>query len=494
MNFTWQQMRALLAVAGVALGLAIVSYLVLSPSMRMIADDFCFTYEIQKFGVWDNFIKQYNTWAGEYIDPLLKGVLYRTLGLSAHPLMPIILYGIWWAGSVAVFTQVARVLGWQKPLWLGSLVGTLYTFMLFSTMPTRSVIYWLSATVSYVTPIVAFTALFAFWIAMTFTTTRLAYKAIFIGMVMFLLGGTTFLFTLLAMSLWGLLFLLAWWQMPTPYRRSSLVLSGGAIVGTLVSLGINLSAPGNWRRLETATGGSDGGLLETVTLAINSAVGFWVNPFSLVNIALLVAMSAGLVCAWYALRLANPQDNTGMIALIRRRTWVLIGAIVVWGCGYTLLSVALPAFGAGDVSLRVLVYARAAQMLVAVVVGVVLGIRYAHLVRTPTLAHLVAGVFVLGSLGLAGYRLIDNAQLLPAYQAWAQEWDARHSALQALAREDAQSVSVAVFQHPLPKFLGPSTDDILTDWTRMCLERFYGIPSLTAVDSLPDGQAAARLE
>lgn len=482
------RIKLLLVLVGVCFVTAIVSYALISPTMRMIADDFCLTYDIQSSGVLGNVVKQYTLWSGHYTDVFLKGVAYETLGLSAHMVMPLVLYGIWWAGSVALLALLARWLGWQHPSTLGALLGTFYVFMVLHTIPTRSVIYWLNAIMPYVAPIAGFTVLTAFWLVAISQPKRLWVKALLLGVGMFVLGGMHVMFIPLALGTWIAVLLLGVRLLPAAYRLACRWTTGGAVAGTLVAAFISFSAPGNWRRFSATTDSNTGGLGELLLLALESVFKFWLNPFVLVNLVLFVGISAGVVVLWYQLGMGD--RDASLARWLRRYRWQVSAVMGVWVLGYAGVAVAFPALGSGDVSLRVLLYARAAQLAAALALGIVWGISLVDAASTPKRIYAVLAFVVLAAFVLSAYRVVDNVRLLPDHRVWAAAWDARHEALLALSEAGTQRAEVALFPKLLPKFLGPSTDDMLTEWTRSCMQRFYGIAELIPVTELPNGAAA----
>jgi len=464
-----------------------LSFLALGLHMRMLADDYCLTQDIRRFGVLGNVAYQYTIWAGAYTDPLLRGLLYITLGLSAHSVALSLIYGLWWAGLFVLVRALLHGLGWPQATSWSALASSISLLAFLSAIPSRSILYWLGA-MHYIASLALLAWIAASWLWAVQTPVRAALKHVLLALLTIALSGMHILYGLLALGLWLSLALSLW--LLGQRRTLGLRLCLSAILANLASIVVILIAPGYWNRLEVtqALTSDSVSVVEALGMGLSATVESWASPFVLGHAGLL-ALVAMAACLALPAPLASPWAKR----LCRHAFWLMILGLL-WGLLASWGVLSLPALGSGRIATRVYAAVRALQLGFGLWVGLLLGLRLASAGIAPCLRLSLLSIALLGVSSLALYRLVDNVRLWPEYAAWAAQWDARHAALLEAAEQGAQRVLVAPFSATLPRLLGPATDDALVDWVRYCMHDFYGIANIEADSSVSAAEVLRVVE
>ena len=476
-------MKYIIALGTAVIVVAIASYFVLSLSMRMIADDFCMTANIQNYGAVGLLERYYQGWSGQFAYPFVKAVVFYTLGLNAHPIMPIAIYLMWWLGNFVLLWLVFRKWNWKEPFWISLILSSLHIFILLSTMASRQTMYWLDALLFHVLPLSLLVwIVVAWWIAIQSPKWKLL-KMLFFAVVMFVYGGMHILPSLFAFSFWFLTVVIVWRFSSASDRPNYLPISLAAFAGISIAFAIVLLAPGNVSRLEAyENSGLNTGVFEAMVIASVAAFKDWFDAFSLVHIFVTLSSVMAVYGYWHS-KGYIPEKNA-ILDSFRQHTWLLIGLALLAGLLYTAASLFLPALSSGRTPTRVFVTAGLARTWVTLFIGFLLGLRYVQIpyFKQSRQAFIVVAMLLL--IGLGTYRILGNVQLIPEYSQWAEQWDNRHEALLDAAQNGATVVEVAPFTVRLPKFLGPETDASLINFARGCMERYYGIEQIESNSSL----------
>ena len=77
--------------------------------------------------------------------------------------------------------------------------------------------------------------------------------------------------------------------------------------------------------------------------------------------------------------------------------------------------------------------------------------------------------------------LLGNARLIPSFQRYAQDWEARHQRIVAMRDSGQMAIEVAPLAFDLANYVEVTT--LSDDPTNRCALRYYGIDSLTVNDS-----------
>ena len=468
-------MKYALQVVLVLLTASILSFLALGLHMRMLADDYCLTHDIRTFGVLGNVVKQYTYWAGGYTDPLLKGLLYASVGLSAHSSVAFLVYGLWWAGLFVLVYALLHSLGWSQATPWSALLSSACVLTFLSAIPSRSIVYWLNGTLPYVLPLSLLPWTLAFWWWAGKKPNQAMWKHGLIVLMSIILAGMHIVWPAVILSIWLSLAACLWLLEQRRTMRFRLCLS--AALTTLAAIVVVLIAPGNWRRLQLTQTliVERPSIAEALMMSLEATLRTWASPFVLGHMALL----AFLVASLYYMAAREPSTLPWAEQVSRYALW-LIAAGLLWALLLSWGVLSLPALGYGRLATRVYAPVRALQLGFGLWVGLLLGMRMADSNFWIRLRPALISAALAACSLLAMHRLADNIRLWPDYAAWAAQWDARHEALLEAARQGAQRVLVAPFSATLPRLLGPVTDDVLVDWVRYCMHDFYGIADIQA--------------
>jgi len=161
----------------------------------------------------------------------------------------------------------------------------------------------------------------------------------------------------------------------------------------------------------------------------------------------------------------------------------LLSYAVAVVCIVAMTTVAL--FGRGFVPPRIL--APGAWMLA--LSGLIWGAYLGYLIKNHpprSQARVWIGLFKLISLAavliIAGHIALNQAALIPDFQLYAREWDARHQDIIAQRDRGQTTIEVAPLTFELVEYIG--LDKTLADFpTNGCAARYYGVDSIAVVDS-----------
>ena len=181
-------------------------------------------------------------------------------------------------------------------------------------------------------------------------------------------------------------------------------------------------------------------------------------------------MFLGLLC--WQLSSFLPGAKTGKIGLL-----ALI--LLVMGLVCTAAVVGAAVFGRGYAASRILAPSNSLLTLSGLSWGFFLGCLLKYLpgqvwINWLKLASL-ATAFIIG-LGI----VLGQAALVPDFQRYAQEWDARHFDIIAQRDRGQTSIETAPLSYDLAEYAGVTT--LARDPTNRCAKRYYGVESIAVID------------
>ena len=197
---------------------------------------------------------------------------------------------------------------------------------------------------------------------------------------------------------------------------------------------------------------------------------------ALIYLFMSVFMFFGLL-AWQLSSLlssASAQRFGSLVILSPALAWILIAVIV-----------ATALFGAGYVRQRTMTFASYLLVLPGLVWGGYIGYllkNYAALCHQIWLKLLKFGSLALVVI-IAMSIVLNHAALIPNFQIYAREWDARHEQIIAMRESGQTIIEVAPLTFDLMDYIRLSTVSNANDPNYRCTERYYAVDSIVVTDS-----------
>jgi hypothetical protein len=441
---------------------------------RMMADDFCTSYLGRSEGMIGGFVVQYNTWAGQPSNILIKNAV-GIVGSWVIPLLPLLVIGIWFLILVWTLAQIFKTL--HLPRWLLALAAAAFLFAIFDGSPqiTQS-LYWLAAVVPYTMPLVLATAFIGFLARLVQSDRPIRIPRLLIsGIGCFVMGGFSENYIVLQMSvLIAGLILCVLLPSPRPMQRALPILIAG-LVGTILVLAVMLAAPGNAiRRANFPPSPSILTIAESSVIHSFALVFASMTSFSPLGAIITVALAA-TISYWY-----TPQRKIRIgplhILLALILLFLPIGAYIAAGV-YSTTRVP-PA--------RTYIIPQTMIVGVLALIGYVVGIRLKN--RSPFRQGsqtLQWATVVLLIAALAFGPLRSTAQILstlPSFQTFAAGFDQREQLIDAAVERGERTLVVPPLSLDIAPLIGlENIGSNPTAWVNACAAQYYGLESL-AVD------------
>lgn len=212
---------------------------------QMMSDDYCFVAVGHEYGGWGGTVYWFHTWEGSYSAFFWRSS-FAVFDTAMPALMPSIVLVLWVIALVWLLNQVLDILNINPRGILSLVLANLVVFVTINALHSYQSFYWYAATVEYTLPLPLMTALIAFMVYSIRhfqSSTMIGVSVLAVGILSFLVGGfaeshVVFQFTL---------FVLAFVAVTVVYRlthKHILMLLGVGAVGSLLSLIVQLTAPG----------------------------------------------------------------------------------------------------------------------------------------------------------------------------------------------------------------------------------------------------------
>ena len=233
---------------GVALALVpLLLFTFFGLNTRLLADDYAYLGLAQRLGTWEAMLTWRGLWNGSYSNFLLYGLL-APLGAAVPPFFALVLITSTFVAYSWLINTVCAYLGIavQRRAIVVSLAA-LSVAATINAFHIAQAFYWLTAAIVYTWPGV--TMLLGMALAWE-TARRLrgnfghALAALAVAIYAFFNAGYSELFLICQFTAVALTTIFVLFSLTGPKRKSLLILSVAACVGTLVSFAMQLSAPG----------------------------------------------------------------------------------------------------------------------------------------------------------------------------------------------------------------------------------------------------------
>ncbi|MCU0497553.1 MAG: DUF6056 family protein [Anaerolineae bacterium] len=461
------------------IGLILTAVVILLPSLMLIylgqfnramADDYCFTFDARRlglFGAVDNF---YRVWSGTYSSTFFQSLV----GLNeAWSLVPIILSVLWLIAAMTLAYQVAKILNTRETPWVTLIIGGLIVYAANDgTANVFQSLFWTSGAITYTAPLIVLTFNIALclYALRTFGNRPLspAYFALVAGGCMWA-GGYSPLFAVFQVTLFTLLTLGSVIGLRGQIRRNALALFATGFIFALTALIILLIAPGNSVRRSYFEDPLPFG--QVISNTILSTIGFVPTMILLFS---AIAVITPLIIGVFLGLTTQPLDLNQRIFLRQHGTkllplTLLLLLILVAACFFTALySIwTLP-------PARAYIIPQTMLVITSFTWGYIMGAslqrpRWSPIFRGIGVMLLIGGL-VFGPIATT----LEYARLIPLFSTFAREWDQRD---QQLTHSDDPAVSVSAFTVDLADYAGlEAVDD---DSTIYCYPRFYDKDTIT---------------
>lgn len=453
--------------------LPLLAHVYVGSHTRMMADDYCTSYEGRTEGLIGAFLTQYNTWAGQPSNILVKNAV-GMVGSWVIPVLPFAVVVSW--TIVLVWTLTGIFKGLSIPRWIILLAAAVCLFAILDGSPlVVQSLYWLAAVVPYTMPLIVATGYIGFLAWVVRSEKPIGIGTLLISAVIcFIAGGfsETYVATQMAALMAGIL-ICALSRMPALRNRALPLLIAG-LVGTVIVLIVILAAPGN--AVRSANFPDPPPLFTLATSSVVQGVALVIA--SLASFSPLGALSTLILFAVFA-RLYPPPIKPPI-------TPVHVLAFLILLFMPVTAYIAVGVYGTGGVP-----PARTYIIPQTVIVGALALAGYAvgsHFklprwvagrkqAMQSLAAVLVIVLVVLGPIGSA----VRILQTLPAFQTFASEFDAREQLITTAKARGETTLVVAPFTIDIAERVGLESIGIdPAFWVNGCAARYYGLEALVA--------------
>ena len=454
----------------VMIPLAIYAYL--GQFSRMMGDDWGYFANIQWLGFRDNFLYWWNSWQSSYTFLFAIELLSMLGPRYVPPVFPALVLLIWLVGLAWLVALTLRYLGFAGDnLPLSIILAAFLMLAGVAAFPTLESIFWFSATIRQTLPVGIFALYLAFMLEVcsrNWPKRRLAAAASVGAIASFLNGGFSEVWVLLQILYFVLLLVVIRAVADRRYRKPAWAIIVAGWLGSCASLGLQLHAPGIRARMQIQLS------LESVdqhrSLALlagevwNEVSYFVAHQGGLAGFAL--TMAVGLTASLLLARPERHRCSAEHDMRVKR-----IGILAVIALSFTAVgvvaTVSIGQYTAGAVFPRTLVSSAILKVLCGMMLGCYLGFliqRDAASTPMGTLrktGFVFLGVTVSASIVLS--MVINQIGLIPDFQTFAQDWDARHRRIVQWRENGESDVEVAPLRFDLSEFIaanGRSFDSV----------------------------------
>lgn len=455
-----------------AFALPLLAHMLVGSYTRMMADDFCTSYLGRTEGLIGGFIVQYNTWAGQPSNILLKNAV-GIIGMWVIPLLPSLVIVSWMGALMWTLEEIFK--GLRPPRWILLLAAAAYLFAIFDGSPLIiQSLYWLAAVIPYTMPLVVATVYVGFLARVLQSEKPIGTPTLLLSAILcFIAGGFSenYIVVQLGALLAGIAICVL---LPSPrLRQRALPVLIAGLVGTALVLVIILAAPGNTVRragfppppsvLTIVTSGT----IQTIAFIVVSLTSF--SPVG----ALITVIVSAYIAYCYSSRATIPITPFHALAFLM---FLFLPVAAYVAAGVYATGGALPPARSYIIPQTHIVGALA---LAGYTIGSQLkargAFRHASRVGQSIAVVLIVALVILGPVRAAAQTL----QTLPAFQVFATEFDQREQYITAARGET--TLTVAPLTVDVGERVGLETIGADPEfWVNGCAARYYGLEAIVA--------------
>lgn len=455
--------------------LVLLAYLGLSS--RYIADDYCSTVIALAKGILGSVPHWYVTYAGQYSNFVVKGMIaYADSGITA--LLPFLILVSWVAALTWTLFPIIRRLGVRQVFMLSMLFAMLIVVSIFSGVPSIvQSLYWFAASVPYTIPCVLLTFYAGVFI-------RIVHNPSFnrvplwaqVGTALFMLisGGFSEVFTAFQITLLVLTGLAYWKFALPPIRHKALWLLAIALIFSILALTIIVLAPG--RAIRQANFPQTLSLPEITIQTIVVTASYIIMGLGVFSpVPLIVIVSFAMLTA-YQLQQSNPRLR------LHNRS-VRTGILLASGVGFIVIAstMAPPIYATSSAPpARGYIVAQTALVGMAVAWGLVMGFGARSRPAQPGKPERLAQILVLIVISGTIFITLKNAPDISVFKTYANEWDSRDQTIRKAVAQNVKTLSVNKLSIDLGEREGLDIiDSEPSGWVNQCAADYYGLEELS---------------
>ena len=446
---------------------------------RYFADDFCTANVAFQYGLFGSVGHWYTTWAGQFTNFLVKGLI-AYVGPTSAPLLPISILILWLAITIWALYQFGRLLSIKHAAFLSFLLGAMIVYAVFDGTPSIiQSLYWIGASIPYTIPmtyVIFYLGFLAYWARKKSPIPLWAY--LFTAVTAFLVGGSSELTAIFHIAILGLVLLGIVFFANSSFKRNLIPFVITAILFMSVAMIISILAPGNAIRQAGFGGPLPFSTFVQRTLVITASyMATALAIYAPIPLALCTLLPAIVISRmpfdYFPYRL-TPGNVRKLLAISVAVAFLLV-----------LVGIAPPIYGTHSAPPpRAYIFPHFIMVCLAIFWGIVMGLgtRRAVSTRSPRMTAVwfstafIALLLIVGP-GLSTVRALSKYQ---TFTTFAVEWDERDSQIRKIAASGLQDIKVQPLSYDLAAMSGldPIEPDP-TRWLNKCVAVYYGVKSIS---------------
>jgi len=472
--------RLWLWVASLAVLLPLLVYAYMGLFSRHQADDFCYAWNGTTRSLLNAQTTWYKTDTSRYAATFVMTSTDR-LGSWTLPLLPVLVLGLWLAGTFRLFMRLQKRLKLDfPPIAVFFLAEVLVYFVLLLAPNLYQVLYWRPGLVIYLLPLALLTNLAVYLLDQASNPSNkwrfLVPKLVIV--LFFFNGGFSETIASLQIGILTLAFVALLFLGKGQTRNWALILVGAALLGSLAAMGTLFFSPAT--RMRQGLIGPAPDLISLVRMSLSNAFIFMYITLGESAFSLLIVLITAILAGYglVAARLTDADLDPGKLISV-----LFLAPLVTYLL--TVCVVAPFAFGESAYpEARVLINAMLPMVGMVMLEGLILGISLGLLQqRSPQLAPIGLRVILLLALvGVSLFPLYSTRKVLrsdlPLYQQRARDWDARDAYIRGQVAQGQKDITATAF-YSIGKVLELTPNP--SNWLNNCAAMYYGADSITGV-------------
>lgn len=462
------------------LAVPLVAYAYMGTFMRYSGDDYCYAWILRQNGFWNAQVVSYlqvSMYNGNRYSLTLFSGLGDLIGPIASGLLPGLAVLLMVMGLALVLRKI-MLWGGISTDWLPGILGAefLSLMTLIQAPDLYQILYWRTAMLTYLAPVIANTYL----LALIFWHRESRNPSWIIGVLVFILAvlaggfsetGFALQLTFLAMAAGALVFI----RRNQPGTRWSIWVCCAALCGTVLA-GILLAvSPTNQARLTDLPTRPD--LFNLIISVLGNIRIFSVVTLKSLFLFILInfLFPLGLGMLLYG---SQPDHKTKLVTVL-----VKMGLVVILGflllCACFMPSAYIQSSYPG---LRALIAARFVMVLIIAATGWLAGQAIVVLFRSVMVAPRLQVLIFLSIFTLGAFTVIRTVPTILSeqskFQRWVVLWDQRDREIRTASLHNVDKIEVVQLDHIIPDVGELAPDPAY--WYNQCAAGYYEIDSIIA--------------
>lgn len=438
---------------------------------RYWADDWCYNADFRNKGFIDTvagYSYDVTYTPSRYSVTIFAGML-QALGVLGVQLMTPLTILFWVAGLIYLLYNVSKITGY--PLSSTALVlfsSLIVYFSMYLSDHIYQSLYWRTGMLTYTSPLVFLTWIFAFITAQSLREKPSLWIAALVGVLAFLGGGFSEAGTTVMVSSLGIYAAVAAffaYRYRSPWATKSLLAAIVALVFALTAMAMLIFAPTT--QIRKGRYGEPASLPQLIQLVFNFTYAFFVAAVKNYQYLVLFAISSMLGIVWHSSsgRTAKPV-NSFIFAVLTFVLAAIFVAASLTPSAYIEKGIPAP---------RTMIIPRFIVVSAFVVAGWFIGVTLRELFKAKWLEPVALGLLLIAYL-YPVYSLNITAQKIPVYAQRTELWDIRNDAiLTALQHGEERVEAVAIDGEPVGGIRDFDPPDKKGFWITRCAMDYYGI-------------------